>query len=118
MAYPIPETEDREREIKMSITLLLCWVDFGSQISKGNSEYLLSSAVWGLTFENGTDVLPYGYGSGSVELSQRQLHVKERHATEDGHQNVGDKESTCTEMHKGTCYCMQGFYMKVIHGDC
>ncbi|KAG7244053.1 hypothetical protein INR49_006214 [Caranx melampygus] len=52
----------------------------------------------GLTFENGTDVFPYGYGTSSVELSQRQLHVKERHTTKDGHENIGNKESTCTEM--------------------
>lgn len=49
----------------------------------------------GLAFENGADVFPYGNGSGSVVLAQCQLHVKERHATEDGHQNVGDEESTC-----------------------
>lgn len=57
----------------------------------------LSSSVWSLTFENGTDVLPYGYGSGPVELSQRQLHVEERHATENGHQDVWNEEGTCGE---------------------
>lgn len=46
-------------------------------------------------------MFPYGYGSGSVELPQRQLHVKERHAAKDGHQDVGDEESTCTETHEG-----------------
>lgn len=56
---------------------------------------------WGLTFENGTDVFPYGYGTSSVELSQCQLHVKERHTTKDGHENVWDKESTWTEMVMG-----------------
>lgn len=40
-------------------------------------------------------MFPYGYGSSSVELSQRQFHVKERHPTEDGHQNVGNEEGTC-----------------------
>lgn len=40
-------------------------------------------------------MFPYGYGSGSVELSQRQLHVKERHPTKDGHQDVGNEEGTC-----------------------
>lgn len=48
----------------------------------------------GLTFKNGTDVFPYGYGAGPVELSQRQLHVEEGDAPEDGHQDVGDQEST------------------------
>lgn len=65
-----------------------------------SSSLLLRSVVQGLTFENGTDVFPYGYGSSSVELSQCQLHVKEWHTTKDGHQNVGNKESTCTEMHE------------------
>lgn len=55
-------------------------------------------------------MFPYGYGSGSVELSQSQLHVKERHTTKDGHQDVGNEESTCTEMHEGT----HGFYMEVM----
>lgn len=54
-------------------------------------------------------MFPYGYGSSSVELSQRQLHVKERHATKDGHQNVGNEESTCTEIYEGT----YGFNMVV-----
>lgn len=40
-------------------------------------------------------MFPYGNGSGSVELSQRQLHVKERHPAEDGHQDVGNEEGTC-----------------------
>lgn len=40
-------------------------------------------------------MFPYGNGSGSVELSQRQLHVKERHPTKDGHQNIGNEEGTC-----------------------
>lgn len=40
-------------------------------------------------------MFPYGDGSGSVELSQRQLHVKERHPTKDGHQNIGNEEGTC-----------------------
>ena len=62
----------------------------------------------GHTFENGTDVFPYGYGSGSMELPQCQLHIKERYATKDGHQNVGNKESPCTEMHEGTYYV--GFF--------
>lgn len=53
------------------------------------------------TFENGADVFPYGYRAGSVELPQCQLHVEERHTTEDGHQNVGDKKSSCTDMHQG-----------------
>lgn len=64
----------------------------------------------GLTFENGTDVFPYGYGPGSVELSQCQLHVKKRHTTKDGHQNIGNEESTCTEMHES----MHVFYMEVM----
>lgn len=49
-------------------------------------------------------MFPYGYGSSSVELPQRQLHVKERHTTEDGHQNVGNEESTCTGTHKAACH--------------
>lgn len=60
------------------------------------SAHDLSSSS-GLTFENGTDVFPYWYGSSSVKLSQCQLHVEERNTTKDGHQNVGNKESTCTE---------------------
>lgn len=56
-------------------------------------------------------MFPYGYGSGSVELSQRQLHVKEWHTTKDGHQNVGNEESTCTEMHEDT----HSFYMEDVH---
>lgn len=32
-----------------------------------------------------------------MELSQRQLHVKERHPTKDGHQNIGNEEGTCGE---------------------
>lgn len=47
-----------------------------------------------LTFENGTDVFPYGDGPSSVELSECQLHVEERHTAKDGHQNVRDEEST------------------------
>lgn len=42
-------------------------------------------------------MFPYGNGSGSVELSQRQFHVKERHPTKDGHQNIGNEEGTCGE---------------------
>lgn len=57
----------------------------------------LSSSVSRLAFKNGTDVFPYGNGSGSVELSQRQFHVKERHPTKDGHQNIGNEEGTCGE---------------------
>lgn len=49
------------------------------------------------TFKNGADVFPYGYGSGSVELPQSQLHVKEGHAAKNGHQNVGNQESSCTQ---------------------
>lgn len=55
-------------------------------------------------------MFPYGYGSGSVELSQCQLHVKKRHTTKDGHQNIGNEESTCTEMDES----MYGFYTEVI----
>lgn len=55
-------------------------------------------------------MLPYRYGSGSVELSQCQLHVKKRHTTKDSHQNIGNEESTCTEMHES----MRGFYMQVM----
>lgn len=58
-----------------------------------------------ITFENGTDVFPYGDGSGSVELPQRQLHVEEWHTAKDGHQNVRDKESTWAEMHKVSRRC-------------
>lgn len=56
-------------------------------------------------------MFPYGYGSGSVELSQCQLHVEEWNTTKDGHQNIGNKESTCTEMHEGT-----SCYVGVLHG--
>lgn len=54
----------------------------------------LSMTCCHITFENRTDVFPYGDGSSSMELSQRQLHVEERHTAKDGHQNVRDKEST------------------------
>lgn len=54
-----------------------------------------------LTFENGTDVFPYGYSSGSVELPQRQLHVEERNTAKDGHQYVGNQERTWRETHDG-----------------
>lgn len=94
MAYPIPENKKRNRVKKTS-----CELDFNLTICEG------------LTFENGADVLPYGYGSGSVVLPQRQLHVEERHATKDGHQNVGNEESTCNRRHKrgdeghDACWC-------------
>lgn len=72
-----------------------------------NAVNFTSSVFFGLsmtyghpTFENRTDVFPYRDGSSSVELSQRQLHVEERHTAKDGHQNVRDEESTWTEMHK------------------
>lgn len=67
--------------------------------------FALSTAYRHLTFENGTDVFPYGDGSSSVELSKRQLHVEERHTAKDGHQNVRDEESTWTEMHKVSQGC-------------
>lgn len=62
----------------------------------------MSDMLWCLTFENGADVFPYGYGSRSMELPQRQLHVEERHATKDGHQNVGNEKSSCVETYDGT----------------
>lgn len=80
MAYPIPETRSHNG--------LNCFVG-GAIIS-----------VEAYTFKNGTDVFPYGYGSGSVELPQSQLHVKQGHAAKDGHQNVGDEEGSCTETHQ------------------
>ena len=48
-----------------------------------------------VTFKYWTDVFPYGYGASSVELSERELHVEQRDAAEDGHEDVGNKESTC-----------------------
>lgn len=89
MAYPIPENKKRNRVKKTS-----CELDFNLTICEG------------LTFENGADVLPYGYGSGSVVLPQRQLHVEERHATKDGHQNVGNEESTCNGGTRGEMMVM------------
>lgn len=55
-------------------------------------EFLLFS--WLVTFKDGADVLPDGYGSNPVELPEGQLHVEKGHPSEDGHQHVGDEEGS------------------------
>ena len=47
-----------------------------------------------LTLEDGAYVPPDGDAAAAVELSQRQLHVEERHAPEHRHQQVGQEERT------------------------
>ena len=76
----------------MEITILI--LHSLTIIQKGMT---LGAIVKALTFKDGTDVFPYGYGAGPVELSQRELHVEERDAAEDGHQDVGDEEGACME---------------------
>lgn len=78
----------------------LCGINIKETFLQGNwtESEQSSSSTLSPTFENGADVFPYGDGPGSVELSQCQLHVEERHTTEDGHQNIGNKESPCTDM--------------------
>lgn len=46
------------------------------------------------TFEQGA-YPPEADGTLSVELTEDQLHVEEGNGTEDQHEGVGDKESTC-----------------------
>lgn len=45
-----------------------------------------------VTFENGADFPPDGNAAVPVVLAQRQLHVEEWDAPEDGHDGVGEEE--------------------------
>ena len=48
------------------------------------------------TFEHRTYVLPYADTAGTLVLSESELHVEQREATQDVHREVGDQKRTCS----------------------